>query len=188
MSQVMLGLKTVPGSFLSMSLPILFVLPNLPLNWVHLKIVTAAFCIIGLTKISSIAFPSLGWNNSYDHYQKAKMSTIITYKSFSCAHAVPELSDLMSELQDVNDWVTFGLYLGIRMPKLEAIKADCPSLGERRIQMLNEWQKNSTPTWSAVVQALEEIGMRRLASELAQNHGWLNRDFIPCNNMLVVLL
>ena len=79
----------------------------------------------------------------------------------------------MSELQDVNDWVTFGLYLGIRMPKLEAIKVDCPTLGERRIQMLNEWQNNEIPTWFAVVQALDEIGMRRLASELAQKHGWL---------------
>ena len=86
----------------------------------------------------------------------------------------------MSELQDVNDWVTFGLYLGIGMPKLEAIKVDCATLGERRIQMLNEWQKNSTPTWSAVVQALEEIGMRHLAAELAQNHGWLNTDKIIC--------
>ena len=92
---------------------------------------------------------------------------------FFNAHAAPELSDLMSELQDVNNWVTFGLYLGIRMPKLEAIKVDCPSLGERRIQMLNEWQKNSTPTWSAVVQALVGMGMRRLAYELAQKHGWL---------------
>ena len=77
----------------------------------------------------------------------------------------------MSELQDVNDWIPFGLYLGIKMPRLEAIKVDCPTLGERRTQMLNEWQNNVTPTWSAVVQALEGIGMRRLASELAQKHG-----------------
>ena len=83
----------------------------------------------------------------------------------------------MSELQDVNDWVTFGLYLGIKMPRLEAIKLDCPTLGERRTQLLNEWQKKVTPTWSAVVQALAGIGMRRLASELAQKHGWLNSDF-----------
>ena len=82
-----------------------------------------------------------------------------------------ELADLMSELQDVNDWVTLGLYLGIKMPRLEAIKVDCPTLGERRTQMLNEWQNNVTPTWSAVVQALVGIGMRRLASELAQKHG-----------------
>ena len=77
----------------------------------------------------------------------------------------------MNELQDVNDWIPFGLYLGIKMPRLEAIKADCPTLGERRIQMFNEWQKKVTPTWSAVVQALVGIGMRRLASELAQKHG-----------------
>ena len=80
----------------------------------------------------------------------------------------------MSELQDVNDWIPFGLYLGIKMPRLEAIKVNHETLGECRIQMLNEWQKNATPTWSAVVQALVEIGMRRLAFELAQKHGWLN--------------
>ena len=78
----------------------------------------------------------------------------------------------MSELQDVIDWIPFGLYLGIKMPRLEAIKVDCPTLGERRTQMLNEWQKKVTPTWSAVVQALVGIGMRRLASELVQKYGW----------------
>ena len=44
--------------------------------------------------------------------------------------------------------------------------------------MLEEWQNKVTPTWSAVVQALVEIGMRRLASELAQKHGWLNSDLL----------
>ena len=77
----------------------------------------------------------------------------------------------MSELQDVIDWITFGLYLGVKMPRLEAIKVDYPTLRERRTQMLNEWQKKGTPTWSVVVQALVEIGMRRLAYELAQKHG-----------------
>ena len=48
----------------------------------------------------------------------------------------------MSELQDVIDWIPFGLYLGIKIPRLEAIKVDHPTLGERRTQMLNEWQKN----------------------------------------------
>ena len=77
----------------------------------------------------------------------------------------------MSELQDVSDWISFGLCLGIKMPRLEAIRVDYPTLVERRTQMLNEWQKKVTPTWSAVVQALMGIGMRRLASELAQKHG-----------------
>jgi len=77
----------------------------------------------------------------------------------------------VKELQGVNDWLTFGIYLGIKMPKLETIKTDCATTGERRIQVLNEWQKNVIPTWSAVVQALVGIGMRRLASNLAQKHG-----------------
>ena len=79
----------------------------------------------------------------------------------------------MRELQEVNNWIAFGLYLGIKMSRLEAIKVDCPTFEDRRTQMLSEWQKKVTPTWSAVVQALDEIGMRRLASELAQKHGWL---------------
>ena len=87
------------------------------------------------------------------------------------SHSVPELVELVSELQDVIDWRTFGLHLGIRMPKLESIKADYQTLTERRIEMLNEWQKNVTPTWSAVVQALAAIEMRQLASDLAQKHG-----------------
>jgi len=77
----------------------------------------------------------------------------------------------VKELQDVNDWLTFGIYLGIKMPTMEAIRRDYQTTGERRTQMLYEWQKNVIPTWSAVVQALVGIGMRRLASELAQKHG-----------------
>ena len=81
----------------------------------------------------------------------------------------------MIDLQDINDWVTLGLLLGIKMPRLEAIKADCSTVGERRTQMLNEWlKKNMTPTWSAVVQALVGIGRGRLASIIAQKHGWLS--------------
>ena len=78
----------------------------------------------------------------------------------------------MSELQEVNDRITLGLQLGIELPQLEAIKGDCSSLGDCHTQMLHEWQKKVTLTWSAVVHALLGIGMRHLASELAQKHGW----------------
>ena len=101
--------------------------------------------------------------------------------SLNCTAA--ELADLVNELQDVSEWLPFGLNLGIEMPRLQAIKVDCPTLGECRTQMLNEWQKNVTPTWSAVVQALDKIGMRRLASELTQKYGWLKCDsFHKINN------
>ena len=83
----------------------------------------------------------------------------------------PELADLVRELQEVNDWVTLGLYLEIKIWRLRAIEKECQTIGERRTQMLNEWQNNVTPTWSTVVRALVEIGMRRLASELAHKHG-----------------
>ena len=57
---------------------------------------------------------------------------------------------------------------------MKIIEKNYPNdLKRHRIEMFEEWQKKVTPTWSAVVQALDEIGMRRLASELAQKHGWL---------------
>ena len=96
----------------------------------------------------------------------------ITVTLYRFSFSVPELPELVNELQDVSDWIPFGLYLGIKMPKLESVKVDCQTIAECRIQMLSEWQKNVTPTWSAVVQVLLAIQMRHLASHLAQKHGW----------------
>ena len=85
---------------------------------------------------------------------------------------VPEVCDLDSELHEVIDWISLGLHLGIKLTELKIIEANHPNdLKRRRIEMFEVWQNNVTPTWSAVVQALVEIGMRRLASELAQKHG-----------------
>ena len=84
---------------------------------------------------------------------------------------VPELLDLVRELQGVNNWKTFGLYLGIKIEKLNAIEMERATIEDRRTMMFEEWLNNVIPTWSAVVQALEGVGMRRLASELAQKHG-----------------
>ena len=86
----------------------------------------------------------------------------------------PELTHLVSELCDVNDWILFGLYLGITLPELKTIEANYSTLQRRRIEMFEVWQNKVTPTWSAVVQALDEIGMRCLASEIAHKHGLLN--------------
>ena len=88
---------------------------------------------------------------------------------------VPKVRDLDSELQDVNDWMKLGLNLEIKMSKLEEIETDWQKVAICRIKMLSEWQKKVIPTWSAVVQALDEMGMKQLAIELAQIHGWLMR-------------
>ena len=85
---------------------------------------------------------------------------------------VPEVRDLDSELHEVIDWISLGLHLGIKLPELKIIEANYPNdLRRCRFEMFKEWQKRMIPTWSAVVQALVEIGMGRLASELAQKHG-----------------
>ena len=89
---------------------------------------------------------------------------------------VPEVCDLDSELHEVIDWISLGLHLGIKLPELKTIEEKYPTLQRRRIELFEKWQKNVTPTWSAIVQALVKIGMRRLASELTQKHGWLNSD------------
>ena len=77
----------------------------------------------------------------------------------------------MNELHEVNDWIPFGLNLGIDISRLEAIEKERPTIDERRTQLFIYWQKQVVPTWSTVVKALMAIGMRRLASKVAQKHG-----------------
>ena len=81
------------------------------------------------------------------------------------------LADLVNELKRVNDWIPLGLNLGVEISTLEAIERERITIGERRTQMLNEWQKQAPPTWSAVIQALVKMGMRHLATQLAQKKG-----------------
>ena len=77
----------------------------------------------------------------------------------------------MNELTEVNNWMDLGLNLGLKLSTLEAIQTHKSTTADRRTQMLNEWQKQATPTWSTVLQALVKMGMRHLASQLAQKHG-----------------
>ena len=105
-------------------------------------------------------------------------SKIITCKhkqqtnvSFLIILTVAELRDLVNELTEVNNWIPLGLNLGIKISKLEAIEMERITIGERRTQMLIAWQRQETPTWSAVIRGLVGIGTRSLASKLAQKHG-----------------
>ena len=77
----------------------------------------------------------------------------------------------MNELTEVNNWIPLGLNLGIKISTLEAIEMERITIEERRTQMLIAWQRQETPTWSAVIQGLVGIGTRSLASKLARKHG-----------------
>ena len=86
-------------------------------------------------------------------------------------HPGADLPDLVEQLEEVIDWVPFGLYLGVKKSKLDAIEKDYATTRERRLQMLSQWGNQVVPTWSAVIEALVRMGMRRLASKLAEKHG-----------------
>ena len=95
----------------------------------------------------------------------------INNNAYNTSYTAAELADLVKELQEVNNWIPFGLNLGIDISKLEAIEKVCPTIEERHTQLFIYWQNQVVPTWSAVVQALMAIGKRRLAYEIAQKHG-----------------
>ena len=89
-----------------------------------------------------------------------------------CNHyTVAELRDLVNELKRVIYWIPLGLSLGLDSSTLLAIERERITIEERCTHMLIAWEEQATPTWSAVIQALVKIGMRPLASQLAQNHG-----------------
>ena len=84
---------------------------------------------------------------------------------------------LVSELSDVVDWFTFGLYLGVPTSDLLRVERDRQLTMERLVHMLDWWVKNGEqPTWSAVVRALFGIRMRGLAEKIAVKYGKLLAD------------
>ena len=81
---------------------------------------------------------------------------------------------MFNQLSTVNQWHLFGIYLGLPLSTLDAIKTDHSDTKQRRTQMLIEWQRHVIPTWSAVVKALVGIGRECLASHLAAKYGTLD--------------
>jgi len=92
------------------------------------------------------------------------------------------LVDLVNELQEVNNWIPFGLNLGIKISRLKAIEKTYHTIDDCRTQLFTDWQQQVVPKWSAVVKALMAIGMRLLASKLAQKYG----RYTLMENILVV--
>ena len=84
-------------------------------------------------------------------------------------YSVPTLLDLVFELEDVYNWIPFGLQLGIQYQELTSIRIEWQTVERCRVEMLKRWlSEESSPTWSAVVQALVGIGRRRHATELVK--------------------
>ena len=89
------------------------------------------------------------------------------------AGKIKDLRVLLNELSTVSQWYCLGIFLGLHPSRLDEID-DAYKGKHCRTQMLIEWQKRVTPTWSAVVKALVQIGQDCLASDLAAKYGMLD--------------
>ena len=80
---------------------------------------------------------------------------------------------MLAELNDVDDWFTFGVALGVTVPKLREIKASNPQEGVKhwKIDMFHSWLE-STPTasWEDIIRALEQADHVVLATRLRSKY------------------
>ena len=81
------------------------------------------------------------------------------------------LSELLSELKEVDDWFGLGVYLNVPDNKLREIGKDYSDAEECKIEMILLWRQLCVPTWTAVTNALSKIGMDSLAVKIAQKYG-----------------
>ena len=78
---------------------------------------------------------------------------------------------LLNELEEVIDWMSFGVYLGLTVSTLKQIQKDQLTTDRCRRKMLLTWGKEQTPTWLKVIQALVKIRMFHLAVKIASKYG-----------------
>ena len=91
------------------------------------------------------------------------------------------MRDLLSELQELTNWFYFGVCVGVHQSRLKEIRQDYEDTEECKREMLAVWSNNEVATWFKVIRALTEIGMPRLALEIASKYG------IPCEHKIILL-
>ena len=83
----------------------------------------------------------------------------------------PELVQVLQELgPGFIRWHPLGLFLRIPLDELNAIKATEHDVLNQTIQMLERWYANKHPTWSALCQALREVGHPSLADRISAQY------------------
>ena len=72
------------------------------------------------------------------------------------------------------DWKHVGLFLGLGLGRLNIIKADNPSDCQKCFsEMIKVWleqQVDPPPSWSAMVEALDDLGQNSLAQNLRDKY------------------
>lgn len=71
-----------------------------------------------------------------------------------------DLSGLAQELEPIEDWITLGLYLGVRYSELMSIEKYHHDLRDCKHKVLSRWlQEGRNCTWRKVVEVLIQMGM-----------------------------
>lgn len=77
---------------------------------------------------------------------------------------------MIRDLRHLNDWLNFGLYLGLEHSSLTRLeKQHHYDVSRCRMEMLQLWlDGNPTPTWNKVIDALRAVGCDNQALEIAK--------------------
>ena len=80
---------------------------------------------------------------------------------------------LYDETASVVEWFTLGLYLKLSPTELNIINADFRFQSKQaRREMLAIWLKTGKATWSCLIRALSQMGLRSLGKDIANRKGW----------------
>ena len=89
-----------------------------------------------------------------------------------------DLPEMMSQLEEVADWYLLGLFLKVPPHRLREIEQDVPprigSTERRLAEVLLVWMDMINPeevTWSTLVAALANMGMKGCARRIASEYG-----------------
>ena len=89
-----------------------------------------------------------------------------------------ELRYLLKELHKkaADKWENLGIFLAIDPGELNTIKANDADCHNCLREMLKVWLKKPEPSWSNIIDALNDLGDEQLAKELKQKYidcAWL---------------
>ena len=87
----------------------------------------------------------------------------------------PTLQLLLIELKGLQNWFTYGVFLGIALPTLKLIESSYHQnqIDRCKIDMLEHWlNTNLDASWKDVVRALEQTDQLKLAATVKQKYLW----------------
>ena len=78
---------------------------------------------------------------------------------------------LLSALKTVSDWYLLGFFFGLPKHDLNNIEKDHQDSERRKLEMVDRWlQSTPTASWEDVVNALWQMGEKRVAETILQEY------------------